>query len=61
MAADAKIPFLGAIPLDPQLLAACEEGVSYCSTRPQAPARKPFLNVIEGTYSFSLFLGSGSL
>ncbi len=37
MADKYKIPFLGKLPLDPGLLAACEKGVSYTETDGSQP------------------------
>jgi Mrp family chromosome partitioning ATPase len=45
MAADMGVPFLGALPLDPKLLQACEEGRSFCAAYPTAPA-VPYLRAI---------------
>lgn len=38
MAAAFEVPFLGKLPLDPDLLRACEEGVSLEEKAPQSPA-----------------------
>jgi Mrp family chromosome partitioning ATPase len=51
MAQDMKIPFLGAIPLDPELLDACDRGQSYFSSKSTlekpSPAFLPFQKVIQ--------------
>jgi len=55
MAASFGVPYLGALPIDPQLLAACEAGVAYAVAHPAAPGVPPFLaattallKVVEG-------------
>lgn len=48
MAADFGVPYLGALPLDPQLLAACESGRAYVAQEPQPHGVPAFLAVVEG-------------
>ena len=48
MADSFGVPFLGALPLDPQLLAACEGGRAYVSQKPQPRGVAAFLAVVEG-------------
>lgn len=38
MAAEYHVPFWGRLPLDPQLLQACEKGQAYVAVQPDAPA-----------------------
>jgi len=51
MATEMKIPFLGSIPLDPELLNACDRGESYFSSeeilKKPSPAYAPFHKVIQ--------------
>jgi len=51
MAIEMKIPFLGAIPLDPELLAACDRGQSYFSSKSTlehpSSAYHPFKQIIQ--------------
>ncbi len=47
MAARAGVPFLGALPLDPRLLAACEAGEAYVVKYAGAPAVAPFLAIVD--------------
>lgn len=47
MAENFGVPFLGAIPLDPLLLAACEKGQSFVDTCPDAPAARPFAKIVD--------------
>jgi len=51
MADDMKIPFLGAIPLDPALLAACDKGQSYFTLKSTlenpSSAFAPFKQIIQ--------------
>jgi hypothetical protein len=46
LAADTGVPFLGSLPLDPQLLRACEKGQSYLATQPDATGRAAFQNFV---------------
>lgn len=46
MAARAGVPFLGALPIDPHLLAACEAGEAYIVKYADSPAVKPFLEIV---------------
>ena len=48
MAAAFGVPFLGAVPMDPTMLASCETGVPFVVKHPDAPAAKPFLKVVAG-------------
>ena len=45
MATDYNIPFWGRLPLDPNLLKACEDGKSFVEADPEAPAAKAFVDV----------------
>ncbi|CAN0026349.1 unnamed protein product [Phaeothamnion confervicola] len=47
MAEAGGVPYLGQIPLDPNLLKACEEGVSFVEAYPTSPAAKPFAAVVD--------------
>jgi len=47
MAARAGVPFLGALPLDPQLLAACEAGEAYVTKYAGSAAVAPFNAVVD--------------
>jgi len=51
MAAEMGVPFLGSIPLDPQLLRCCEKGQSYFTTCPDGAAVPAFTKVVESTLS----------
>lgn len=42
MALAFKVPYLGALPLDPQLTRACELGVYFADATPDSPAATPF-------------------
>ncbi|CAM9941616.1 unnamed protein product [Discosporangium mesarthrocarpum] len=41
------VPLLGRIPLDPNLLKACEEGEAFTEKYPSSPAAGPFERVVE--------------
>jgi hypothetical protein len=47
MAARFGVPFLGALPIDPVLLGACEAGQAYVVHHPKAVGVAPLLAVIE--------------
>lgn len=47
MALRAGVPFLGALPIDPNLLAACEAGEAYVVKYAGSPAVAPFLEIVE--------------
>jgi Mrp family chromosome partitioning ATPase len=47
MAEEFGVPYGGAIPIDPTLLEACEEGKCYASAYPEARGREAFLAVVR--------------
>jgi len=50
MAKEMSVPFLGSIPLDPNVLRCCEAGVSFLGAYPEAEhsaASKPFRDLLE--------------
>jgi Mrp family chromosome partitioning ATPase len=47
MSAEMNVPFLGSIPLDPNLLQSCEEGKCFIERHPQSAAAKPLLDVVK--------------
>lgn len=47
MAEDFEVPYLGAVPLDPSMAAACEQGMSFLETNPGAPAAPAFRDVLQ--------------
>ena len=47
MSAEMKASFLGSIPLDPNLLQACESGVCFVETYPNSTAVQPFMKVVQ--------------
>jgi ATP-binding protein involved in chromosome partitioning len=46
-AKELQVPFLGRIPLDPQIVALGDEGKSFIVALPEAPASKAFMKVAE--------------
>ena len=46
MAERFKVPFLGALPMDPQLLACCEKGEAYVVKHAGSPGAAAFLSVV---------------
>lgn len=53
MCQDMDIPFLGAIPLDPRLARACDEGKSFLSEFPESPAATAYRGIIEQIRSYA--------
>ena len=47
MAAKFNVPYLGALPLDPNLLQACESGRCFVETFPNSPAVKPMNQLVD--------------
>eukprot|EP00903_Cladosiphon_okamuranus_P005845 g5786.t1 len=46
MAESYGVPFLGSIPMDPNLLKACEEGEAFTTVYADSPAAKPFGKIV---------------
>lgn len=46
-AKEMQVPFLGRIPLDPQIVALGDEGKSFIESLPEVPASKAFMKVTE--------------
>lgn len=47
MATKFKVPYLGALPLDPELTRACEAGRYFVDAKPTSPAAEPFRAAVE--------------
>ena len=47
MSAKFNVPFLGSIPLDPNLLKACDEGQSFVENYPSSPAAQSVNNIVD--------------
>ncbi|KAL3800691.1 hypothetical protein ACHAWO_013233 [Cyclotella atomus] len=47
MASQYNVPYLGKLPLDPNLLKACEEGVSFVEKFSGSPAAKPLNDIVD--------------
>ena len=47
MAESYGVPFLGAIPMDPNLLKACEEGEAFTTEYKDSPAARPFGKIVD--------------
>ncbi len=50
MCEDMKVPFLGAIPLDPRIARACDEGKFYMDEFPESEATKSLHRIIDGMF-----------
>lgn len=48
MAEAHRVPFLGEVPMDPNLLKACEEGEAFTTVYADSPAAKPFARIVQG-------------
>lgn len=46
MAESHGVPFLGSVPMDPNLLKACEEGEAFTTVYADSPAAKPFAKIV---------------
>mmetsp|Transcript_30480 Transcript_30480/g.61419 ORF Transcript_30480/g.61419 Transcript_30480/m.61419 type:complete len:387 (-) Transcript_30480:162-1322(-) len=47
MAEKFNVPYLGKLPLDPNLLKSCEEGVSFVDTYGSSPAASPLNDIVD--------------
>lgn len=47
MAERFNVPYLGRLPMDPNLLNACESGVSFLDEYPVSPARNDFQAIVN--------------
>ncbi|KAL7443782.1 hypothetical protein ACHAXH_009591 [Discostella pseudostelligera] len=47
MAAKFNVPYLGKLPLDPNLLKACEDGTCFVEKYPISPAAKPLNDIVD--------------
>ena len=47
MAEKFNVPYLGKLPLDPNLLKACEDGVSFVDKYPLSPAASPLNGIVD--------------
>lgn len=47
MAIDFEIPYLGSIPMDPNMLSACESGCSFMEAYPESAAAGAFGSIVE--------------
>ncbi len=48
-----SVPYLGSIPLDPNLLRACERGVPFFGDYEGSPAFQPFTEFVAAIAAFS--------
>lgn len=47
MAAAFSVPFLGRLPMDPNLLSSCERGLSFLETHPSSAAAASFNAIVQ--------------
>lgn len=48
MAALFSVPYLGKLPMDPNMMYACENGFSFLEKFPNSPAAGPFTAIVDG-------------
>lgn len=51
MAADFGVPYLGSIPMDPNMLSACERGCSFLEAFPDSAASGAFEEIVQKVVS----------
>jgi hypothetical protein len=42
-----NVPYLGKLPMDPNMMYACEKGVSFLENFPNSPAADPFTDIVD--------------
>lgn len=42
-----NVPYLGKLPMDPNMMKACEEGKSFLEAYPNSPASQPFADIVK--------------
>jgi Flp pilus assembly CpaE family ATPase len=47
MARSFIVPYFGKLPMDPNMMRACEEGKSFLEAYPHSPAARPFAEVVR--------------
>jgi Mrp family chromosome partitioning ATPase len=47
MASKFNVPYLGRLPMDPNMMAACEKGESFLELFPSSVAAEPFSNIVD--------------
>jgi len=55
MAAKFNVPYLGRLPMDPNMMRACEEGKSFLEVYPHSPAALPFSNIVSKIVALTLY------
>ena len=55
LAKEFRVPFLGAVPLDPRIAKCCDFGESFVDEFPDSAATKAFLSIVKGIFSITLF------
>jgi Mrp family chromosome partitioning ATPase len=54
-ARDLKVPFLGRIPIDPEMVIDCDRGMPFVMAHPDSEAAKPFKKIAERTKEYTGF------
>lgn len=57
LAQDMKVPFLGAVPLDPRIGKSADYGVSFLDEYPDSPATTAYLDIIDSEQLFDATIG----
>ena len=56
MSKEMNVPFLGSVPIDPQLAKCCDQGLNYFEEYPKSPAVISLSNIISSKFYYILFL-----
>lgn len=52
MAEDLAVPFLGKIPIDPEICSDSDNGIPFITGHPNSTATKAFMNIVKKIESF---------
>eukprot|EP00045_Choanoeca_perplexa_P010639 m.109429 g.109429 ORF g.109429 m.109429 type:complete len:319 (-) comp15342_c0_seq3:1797-2753(-) len=52
MAQEMGVPFLGSLPIDPNIARCCDQGVSFYDECPDSPATQAYINILEGVTTY---------
>ena len=56
LAEEMKVPFLGAVPLDPRIGKSADYGVSFLDEYPDSPATAAYLDIIDSKFHTHIFI-----
>ena len=61
MAAQFGVPYLGKLPMDPNMMEACERGRSFLDAFPVSPAAGPFTAIVDKLIEATAGVGAGAM